>query len=298
LLQYALRSFRMMLAVAAAAAAVASAKSQRDLTGHARQLSSVSDLSVNLDNYAGLTIARANAMIMFSDDQALVRTDDGLIVASPSLQLTGDLAVTGTITNDGLSDVSDSVDTLVSGLAAAVDSISSIEAAASALDARVDDLETQASSLSSTLESAEADIVSLQQAGTAVASDVSGLDEAISTLSAAVTVLTVTAACPVGNAVLSPVPVNELTINNKFWTDLGTTVEVETLFDTDMVLVMCNMNYNPQGDSFWGEFTIFRNDQYNLGGNLALQRLDADNEYNQPSDLVFLDSPGTTGKIR
>ena len=73
-----------------------------------------------------------------------------------------------------------------------------------------------------------------------------------------------------------------------------TQVEVETYSDDDRVLVLCNLNYNPLGNSYWGEAALFRNN-VNLG---TMQRYDAINEHNQAANVLFMDTPGMTGTVR
>ena len=101
------------------------------------------------------------------------------------------------------------------------------------------------------------------------------------------------AACPVGGATVSAGATAEKIIDTTFWKDMDMTVSVETYSDDDRVLLLCNVNYNPEGDSYWGEVTIFRG-SHDLG---PLQRMDALNEHNQPANMLFMDHPGMTGTV-
>lgn len=102
------------------------------------------------------------------------------------------------------------------------------------------------------------------------------------------------ASCPVGHAASSPAGAYaEKMVSYTNWMDLDMQVSVETFSDDDRVLVLCNLNYNPEADGYWGETALFRNGQ-NLG---TMQRYDALNEHNQAANVLFMDTPGMTGTV-
>jgi hypothetical protein len=164
------------------------------LDGHGRLLAATPHL--DLSRYRGLKISRKEAMVMFSDDMVVARTEDGLVVAAPNVNMTGDLTVTGSIINEEFAGIVDAALALGTGLDAAEADISDLQNAASDVAGNVNSLQTAATAAAGAIDDLEADsaalhdtVDSLGARATTAETDISVLEQDVDALTKDVSTL-------------------------------------------------------------------------------------------------------------